>query len=152
MTEFLSTLSDWHWLSFGIILIVFEVLVPGTFLLWPGLAAVIVGLLKAVIPVLAWTICVSLWAVLSVVLVAGFVLYSKAHPGSRPVSLLNRRGEQYIGERFTLDKPVINGKGEMRVGDTVWKIVSNQDLRAGTVVFVTAVEGTSLRVMPAENA
>ena len=152
MMDFLTAMTDWHWLIFGIVLIVLEILVPGTFLLWPGLAAVIVGLLKAVVPALAWTICVGLWAVLSVVLVAGFVMYRKANPGNNAASLLNRRGEQYVGQRFTLDKPIINGKGEVRVGDSVWKVVSNQDLTPGTVVIATAVEGTSLRVMAAENA
>jgi membrane protein implicated in regulation of membrane protease activity len=152
MIDFLASMNEWYWLVFGVVLVVAEIIAPGTFLLWPGLAAIIVGLMKALIPALAWTICVAVWAVLSVALVAGFVLYRKSHPDSAPVSLLNRRGEQYVGRRFTLEKPLINGKGEVRVDDTVWKAVSNQELNPGTPVIVTAVEGTALRIIAVENA
>lgn len=150
MIDFISHMTEWHWLVFGVVLIVAEIIAPGTFLLWPGIAAVLIGLLIALVPAIAWTTCVAAWAVLSVVLVAGFVFYRKGHP-DKVVSLLNRRGEQYVGERYVLEKPIMNGKGEVRVGDSVWKALSTDDLAAGASVVVTAVEGTSLRVMPVER-
>lgn len=152
MIEFFANMTSWHWLVFGIGLIALEIALPGTFLLWPGLAAIIVGLVLSLVPGLAWTSCVGLWAVLSVLTVVAFIIYRNKHPDSRPVSLLNRRGEQYVGQRFTLEKPIVNGKGDMKVDDTIWKVVSNQDIAANSVVVVTMVEGTSLRVIPAENA
>jgi membrane protein implicated in regulation of membrane protease activity len=146
MVDFLASMNEWHWLVFGIVLVVAEITLPGTFLLWPGLAAVIVGLTKAIVPGLDWTVCVTLWAVLSVVTVAGFIAWRKTHPAKGGSSTLNRRGEQYVGERFYIETPVVNGKGEMKVDDTVWKILSDQDLPAGASVKVVGVEGTSLRV------
>jgi membrane protein implicated in regulation of membrane protease activity len=151
MIEFLASMTEWHWLILGIVLVVAEIAAPGTFLLWPGLAAIIVGLLNAIIPSLPWTYSIVIWAILSVLTIVGFLFYRKKNPSNIISNTLNQRGSQYIGERYTLDKPIINGKGDMRVGDSVWKVVCTQDLPAGSVVIVTALEGTSLRVVLSER-
>ena len=44
MTEMFSTLGTWNWLIFGFILMALELLAPGVFLFWLGLAALLVGL------------------------------------------------------------------------------------------------------------
>ena len=46
MSEMFSTLGTWNWLIFGIILMALELLAPGVFLFWLGLAALLVGLLS----------------------------------------------------------------------------------------------------------
>ena len=46
MTEMFSTLGTWNWLIFGIVLMALELLAPGVFLFWLGLAALLVGLLS----------------------------------------------------------------------------------------------------------
>ena len=44
MADWLDTISThWFWLSLGLILGVGEMLLPGFFLIWLGLAAIIVG-------------------------------------------------------------------------------------------------------------
>ena len=40
----------------------------------------------------------------------------------------------------------MNGRGHMRVGDSSWPVVADDDLSAGTQVEVIAVEGITLRV------
>ncbi|MDF7725936.1 NfeD family protein, partial [Enterobacter hormaechei subsp. steigerwaltii] len=57
-----------------------------------------------------------------------------------------KRGQQIVGRRFTLDNALINGRGHMRVGDSSWPVVADDDLSAGTRVEVIAVEGITLRV------
>lgn len=59
---------------------------------------------------------------------------------------LNQRGQQIVGRRFTLDTTTVNGRGHMRVGDSSWPVVADEDLAAGTQVEVMAVEGITLRV------
>lgn len=147
MIEFLSNLTIWHWLVFGLALMGLEVLVPGAFFLWPGLAALLIGLLTVLIPGMAWTTALILWASLSVLTVVGWIFYRRRNPpeSARP-NTLNRRGQQYIGRLYTLTAPVVNGEGNMRVDDTIWKIVADEDLSGGAQVRVVAVEGTSLRV------
>ncbi len=46
MSEMFSTLGTWNWLIFGIILMALELVAPGVFLFWLGLAALLVGLLS----------------------------------------------------------------------------------------------------------
>ena len=35
---------------------------------------------------------------------------------------LNRRAEGYVGREFTLDKPIVDGVGTIRIDDTVWRV------------------------------
>src|SRR5258708_19354606 len=49
MAEMFSTLGTWNWLIFGFILMALELLAPGVFLFWLGLAALLVGLLSFLI-------------------------------------------------------------------------------------------------------
>jgi len=58
---------------------------------------------------------------------------------------LNRRAEGYIGRTFTLERPIVDGRGRLRVDDTMW-LVEGPDLPAGTRVQVTSVNNTLLRV------
>jgi len=60
-------------------------------------------------------------------------------------SRLNRRAEAYIGRTFTLERPIVDGRGRLRVDDTMW-LVEGPDLPAGTRVQVTSVNNTLLRV------
>ena len=46
MTDILVSLGTWNWLIFGFILMALEVLAPGVFLFWLGLAAILVGLIS----------------------------------------------------------------------------------------------------------
>ena len=147
MIELLSSLTVWHWLIFGSCLMIMEMFIPGAFFLWPGLAAILVGLVTALVP-MPWTAAVTLWALLSLVTLTGWLLYRRKNPKAEATNTLNQRGHEFIGRQFTLEKPVINGSGEIRTADTVWKVVATTDFPAGTVVKVTGVEGTSLRVEP----
>ena len=117
MIEFLSEMQFWHWMVFGFALMAVEALAPGAFFLWPGLAAILVGLIVGLIPSLPWTASVGLWAVLSVVTAVAWIYYRRKNPsGATPLSMLNRRGEQYIGQRFTLELSVRNrGSRPVRV-------------------------------------
>ena len=46
MAEMFSTLGTWNWLIFGFILMALELLAPGVFMFWLGLAALLVGLVS----------------------------------------------------------------------------------------------------------
>ena len=146
MIDFLNGMEYWWWLIFGLILLGLEILVFGAFFLWFGIAALFVGIFAFVIPTLLWHHQILLWAALSVVGAFGWQAYRRKHPSKPASPTMNRRGEQYVGRHFTLNKDVVNGVGELHVDDTRWKIVSYKDLPIGTKVKVISVEGTSLRV------
>jgi len=65
MTEMFVTLGTWNWLIFGFILMALELMAPGVFLFWLGLAALLVGLLSFVVNP-SWQAQLLMFAVFSV--------------------------------------------------------------------------------------
>ncbi len=143
----LGDISYWHWLAFGVLLMLVEILVPGVVFLWLGIAGVLTGLLLAVMPGLDWQVQLVVFAVLSVAAVffgRRFVA-SRQDPTDHPT--LNRRGRSMVGTRCTLTDATANGRGRVRVGDTMWALrleALDSDLPAGAEVTVVEVDGVTL--------
>ena len=149
MGSFLASLQFWHWWILGALLAAVEALAPGMFFIWFGAAALIVGLVALIIPGMGWELEVLIFAVLAAVAV--FVgrrfLHRPARKSEDPA--LNRRAERYLGRRFTLETPIVNGRGSIRVDDSVWR-AAGPELPAGRQVKVVGIEGTVLKVEEAD--
>ena len=61
---------------------------------------------------------------------------------------LNKRTEALVGREFTLEKPIIDGTGTVRIDDTIWR-VAGPDAPAGSRVKVVQADGASLTVAAA---
>ncbi len=140
----LSQIVYWHWLILGILLIALEILAPGSFFLWVGLAALAVGGLSWMVP-MPVSLCLLLFGVLSIGVTVLGRRYFSVPQSVKKKSHLNRRGEQYIGQRVTLSQPIVNNQGRAILGDSVWR-VTGPDLPENTVVEVVGVEGNTLIV------
>lgn len=139
----------WHWWVLGIGLLVAEMLLPtGFFLIWIGVAAVVVGAAAWVAPGLPWEAQLVLFGVLSV---ASFFAWRRFRPGHGPSDqpTLNRRGHSYVGRTFTLGAPIVNGVGKLHVDDSQWRI-TGPDAAAGAKVKVVAADGNTLQVQLAD--
>lgn len=134
----------WNWWLLGVTLMAVEAMLPGFFFLWMGVAALLVGLLLTMFPI-AWTYQVLLFAVLSVGSIVAWRLRLRRHPTQTADPLLNRRGHQYVGRVFTLDAPVVNGYGKIRVDDSSWKVAVDQDCPAGAKLRIIDADGVILR-------
>ncbi len=145
MTRLLLEPVYWNWWLLGLALILLEMLIPGVFLLWIGLAALGTGLAVMLLPGLSGQWQWLLFTGLTVASLAVGWSYFRRHPPVSANPLLNRRGQQYVGRVFTLNEPIVNGRGKLRVDDTVWK-VAGADCRAGVQVRVTGVDGVMLQV------
>lgn len=144
MVSLLSQFTHWHWWILALLLLVLEVLVPGTFFLWMGISALVTGLLVLILP-LGWELQFLLFALLSVVSVGLGRAYLKRRPIETDRPNLNRRGAQYVGRTFTLSEPIVHGYGKIRVDDSTWKI-EGTDSPAGSQVKVIGVDGVVLKV------
>ena len=145
MAEMFVTLGTWNWLIFGFILMALELLAPGVFMFWLGLAALLVGLLSFVFNP-SWQAQLLMFAVFSVAAVPlwrRFALKSGAASLSNP--FLNRRTDALVGREFTLEKPIVDGTGTVRIDDTIWR-VAGPDAPAGSRVRVVRADGASLTV------
>jgi membrane protein implicated in regulation of membrane protease activity len=141
----LQHLTYWHWFILAAILIILEVFAPGAFMLWIGIAAGVVGAVLYFVPTLTWEYQFILFSIASVGSILAWRAWRQAHPVITDEPTLNRRGSQYIGRVFTLDAPIINGIGKIRVDDSTWKI-EGADCPAGTKVKVAGIENTVLKV------
>jgi len=145
MTEMFSTLGTWNWLIFGFILMALETLAPGVFLFWFGLAALLVGLVSfAMHP--SWQTQLLMFAVFAVAAVPLWRrLAQSRNRASDSNPFLNRRADALVGRVFTLEKPIVDGTGTVRIDDTIWR-VAGPDAPAGSRVKVVQADGANLTV------
>jgi inner membrane protein len=135
----------WLWLAAGILLLGFEVVLPGVFLFWIGLAAIGTGLITWLFPV-AFVAQLVLFAMLGL----GFILVGRSIQQRQKHEItdapfLNDRAGAMVGKVYVLETAIVVGTGSIRIGDTVWR-VTGPDAASGTHVKVLAVEGGVLRV------
>ena len=96
-------------------------------------------------PGMGWEVQVLAFALLSIVSVVLGRKWLERHPIVSEQPRLNRRGEQYVGRIFTLQEPIVNGQGKIKVDDSTWKI-QGPECEAGANVRVTGVDGVVLLV------
>jgi membrane protein implicated in regulation of membrane protease activity len=149
LTALFALAKFWHWWIFAALLLIVEVTAPGAFFLWMGVSAGVTGLVLLVFPSMGWEYQFLIFALFSVVSIVAWRRYLKSRPIETDEPTLNRRGEQYVGRTLTLAEPIVNGIGKVRLADTIWKI-EGVDLPEGTRVTVTGVDGTILKVEPAD--
>ena len=137
--------SFWYWWVLGLILLILEVFAPGAFFLWMGISAGVVGVIAWLVPSLSIEWQMLIFTVIAIVSVVGWRAYIRKNPVVTDQPALNRRGEQYVGRVFTLDNPIVNGVGKIRVDDTMWRI-EGADCGAGEKVRVVGVDGVNLKV------
>jgi inner membrane protein len=144
MLAWVVSLGTWDWFILAALLFLLEVLAPGMFMLWLGLAAIIMGIVASTIA-LSWQVQLIGFAVLALVLVPAWRHFATKVEKPAESPFLNRRAEGYVGRVFTLDKPIVDGSGAVRIDDTIWR-VSGPDCPAGSRVRVAGTDGANLLV------
>src|SRR6202051_4080045 len=97
MREMFSTLGTSTWLVFGLLLMGLELLAPGVFLFWLGLAALLVGLLSfAINP--SWQMQILMFAVLAAAAVPLWRHFARRNASVSPSNpFLNKRADALVG-------------------------------------------------------
>ncbi len=134
----------WHWLILAAVLVGAEMLVPGYFLIWIGVAAGLTGILSLALPI-GWPLQVIIFVLLS----TGAVLLARRYVQKNPVmsedDKLNRRADRLVGNLVTVVEPIINGQGKVKVADSPW-IAKGPDAAIGSQMRIIKVEGSWLVV------
>jgi len=152
MMEFLNEylFNGTGWLILAMILIGLEFMAPGIYFMWVGFGAVVVSLVTYVLPDLAPQWQVLIFAVMGVVsvLIGRKYLMEKESPSDD--STLNRRGSQYVGKVCEVAVDFKNGKGKVKVEDTLWSAMGPKDYKAGASVKIVSQDGTRFNVEAAK--
>src|SRR5262245_17421726 len=144
MIAWIVALGTWNWFILAALFLLLEVLAPGTFMLWLGLSAILVGAISLAV-IWSWQVQVIAFAIFAVASIPAWRHFARRveKPVDRP--FLNRRTEGYVGREFTLDKPIVGGVGSVRIDDTVWR-VKGPDCPAGSKVRIARCDGVDLMV------
>ena len=138
------------WMVVAIALIALEFMAPGVYFMWVGFAALVVSIVTFIFPGLGWEIQVvafSVLAVASVLVGKKYLMEKEVHSDD---TTLNKRGTQYIGKTCEVVVAFKNGKGKIKVEDTLWSAIGPVTLDKGASVKIIAMEGTRFKVEAAK--
>ncbi|MFZ7305306.1 NfeD family protein [Avibacterium avium] len=148
--EWLATWSVWHWLILGFGLLIAEILIPGVFLLWWGLAAIIIAGVMALFVTLSLTSLVIGYAILAIILSFSWWKYQHGKDlQDQSYTSLNQRDHAMLGTKGIVQEINENGIGRGHFGDTTWRI-QGKHLQVGDAIEVYNVEGITLFVKKVE--
>ena len=142
-----TALGPWAWIIAGVIFLALELAAPGAFMMWLGIAALLVGGISLLV-VWTWQWQFVAFAVFALVAVPLWRRFAHKVERASESPLLNRRAEALVGRVFTLEKPIVDGTGTVRIDDTIWR-VHGPNQPAGSRVKVTSADGANLAVEPA---
>jgi membrane protein implicated in regulation of membrane protease activity len=138
--DFAVSLGPWNWWILALILIGIEILAPGSFFLWFGISAFVIGTITLTLgpdnPLWGWQTQVVAFIVLSLAsAIVGRRFLGRNGPEGPDPADLNDRAAQLIGRVGVVLEPIAGGHGRIRVGDTTWR-VEGPDLPSGARVKV----------------
>jgi membrane protein implicated in regulation of membrane protease activity len=145
-------LHYWHWLVFGMLLIIAELFIPSFTIFWFGLGALAVGALLWLAPSLGLTAQLLLWAVFSSLLTAFWFLFMK--PRMQDKTRAGMAREALLGETGqVIREPDGERRGTVRfskplLGSDEWSFICDEPVRVGDRVQIRDVSGNTLIVAP----
>lgn len=143
-----TELGPWVWWVVGLVLLGLEIIIPGIFLLWIGIAAMIVGLLSFAL----WE--TGIWPWQAQLIIFAILAVASSYIGKKYVAdrnqdsdepLLNQRTQGLIGRKATLEEPIENGRGRIKLDDTLW-VIEGPELNAGDTIEIVSANSNRLAV------
>jgi len=137
----------WHWIILGILLILFELVIPSFTAMWFGMAAVVVGAILWLAPDVAGSYQVLIWTALSAALT--FFWFRVFKPKKRHHHALKEEVEGETGLVATLaygNRPGIVRFSSPLLDEDEWPYRSEVVLEVGQQIQVLDVEDNILIV------
>ena len=147
MLEFLSTnLLWWHWIAFGLVLLILEIF-SGTFLmLGLGTSAILVGVVEVLFP-MSLEMQLTIWLIFLVITIAWWFIYMRSNRVDK-----TGQSNYTLETQGTVTKTIEpNGRGEVKfdlpvLGNTTWIATSKEELPINTRVKIIEVKGQLIEV------
>ena len=138
--------AHWIWLTLGVLLAGLEMLVPGVYLIWLGIAAIVTGVLTGLLH-LSLPAQVIDFVFLALIIAFSARRWLRESPIVSADPLLNRRGARMVGETAVVVQAIEHGSGRVHIGDSEW-IAHGPDTAAGERVRIAGSQGATLLVEP----
>jgi inner membrane protein len=135
------TIPWWGWAILSTVIALAELHAPGSYLIWIAIGAAVTAGISATSE-LSVSAEIGTFAVASALsCVAGYFVYRKANRRQEVGAPLNQRELLMVGSQGVVCVPFVNGRGKVRLGDSVW-LAEGANLSQGTPVVVKSVRGT----------
>ena len=142
----LSGMNAWTWLIIGVVVLVAELFTGTLFLLWPAIAALIVGVIIFILP-LGWEMQLLLFAILSTAGLFWGEKYLRPRLNKDGPTDLNDRATAMTGKRVKAITDFDTGRGRVKVGDTEWAAsIETGNPKTGDELRIVSVSGASVVV------
>ena len=138
--------AHWVWLTIGVLLAGLEMLVPGVYLIWLGIAAIITGVLTGLLH-LTVPVQVIDFVFLSLIIAFSARRFLRESPIVGADPLMNRRVARMVGQTAVVVQAIEHGSGRVHFGDSEW-IASGPDVAVGERVRIVGSDGATLLVEP----
>ena len=121
-------------------------LVPGVYLIWLALAAIVTGVLTLTLD-LSLPVQVVDFVFLSLIIAFSAKRFLRDRPIESSDPLMNRRGARMVGETALVVQAIEHGSGRVKLGDSEW-IARGPNIAVGERVRISGSEGAILLVEP----
>lgn len=138
--------NHWFWFVLSLVLFGLEMAVPGVIFMWLAFAGIVVGGVVLLDPGMGWEVQFIIFSVLGIISVYSGRNYLKKNPIISEDENLNDRGARYVGNKYKLERALINGEGKIRIGDSLWLVRGDFDADVDETVKVTGSDGVVLLV------
>ncbi|GGK79194.1 NfeD family protein [Amphritea balenae] len=151
MAEWFSELTQWHWLTLGVVLLILEIIGASGFLIGLAVASFVLAGIAALELIVSWQYQLLCFAALGMIFTVLYWRIFRRFNTQSDEPLMNDRAAQLIGRRLRLDSTLENGQGRVQIGDTFWKVEADDELATGTRIEIYDCEGMTLKVRPFSN-
>ena len=141
-----DNLNFMHWLVLGLALIILELFLWTTFLLWIGASAITVSIVFYLIPDVDGLLQLLTFLAISV---ATTYLSKKYYPIKTVDDELNEKAKTYIGKECKVSS-MEDGVIKVQIGKSLW-FAEGTDLSVGQTVKIVGVEASTFIVEPVKT-
>ena len=146
LIEYLTALGKWNWLILAALFFLIELVAPGSFMLWLGLSALLVGVISLLVD-WPWQYQLVAFAAFTLASIPLWRRLARRVEKTVDQPFLNRRADAFVGREFTLEKPIVSGNGTVKIDDTIWRL-AGPDCPGGSRVKVVRADAATLVVEP----
>lgn len=140
----------WHWVVFGMLLILAELVVPSFTIFWFGLGALLVAVLIWLQPDMTLSLQMVVWAITSSLFALAWFRLLRPMMVDRTKAGIAR--EAVLGETGqVIQAPLAERRGQVRfttpvLGDDEWEFICEETVQVGDRVVIADISGNTLIV------
>lgn len=139
-----------NWIIAGLALSLLELIVPGVYLIWFGLAAFVVGIAIYFIPMVFTTQLIIFAIASGIFAVIGVVVYRNIFNRvkvPREYLNLNNTAEQFVGQLVTISEDAADNRTKVKIGDTYWLASCQKPFKKGDTAKVVGVKDSLILII-----